>query len=424
MQIVILTIGTEGDVRPLVALGLGLKKLGHQVKIATDHSCQALVVDHGLEFAPLTGNFMEWMKQDKELQKRGLSPSAMAKAFQQRLLEMGQDWPEQGRNAAQGADLLIGNGMVYFLAQSLGEVFDIPVVESQLVPNMPSHHSPIMPLPAWMKNLPSSVNVALGHLTRQIVWYVYQPVYNDHIRPQLGLKAYPRFGPYYQKAFQRPKMFAFSPLLVEPRKKWPSRIQTTGPWMIETDSEWQPPAELLAFLEAGPKPVYIGFGSMLNHDAQAFTDMIQEAIEETGQRVILATGWGGLDATNMSEFCRDNIFSVGHIPHDWLLPRMAMAVHHGGAGTSHAVLRSGIPSVVVPVFGDQPFWAGRLERLGVAPPALPRETLTSADLTKAIAIAAGTQMQERAKSVAAKIRAENGVDNAIKSLQSFGLLSA
>lgn len=424
MQIVIFTIGTEGDVRPLVALAVGLKNQGHHVRVATDMSCQNLVVDHGLEFSPLTGDFMGWMYCDKDLQKRGLSTFAIAKAFQSQLLEMSQNWPEQGRQAAQGADLLIGNGMVYFLAQSLGEVFGIPVVETQLVPTMPSHHVPIMPLPGWMKSLPPAMNVGLGHLTRQIVWYVYQPVYNKVVRPRLGLAAYPRFGPYYQKKFQCPKMFAYSPYLIEPRKSWPSRIQTTGPWMLETSATWKPPSELLDFLRAGPKPIYIGFGSMFHHDAQAFTDMIQASIEETGQRVILATGWGGLHVKNMSEASRDKMLSVGHIPHDWLFPRIALAVHHGGAGTTHAVLRAGIPSVVVPVFGDQPFWARRLERLGVAPRALPRETLTSADLTKAITLASSTEMQARARVVATMQQAENGVDNAIKALQNFGLLSA
>ncbi|HBF29118.1 glycosyltransferase [Rhizobium sp.] len=422
MQIVILTIGTEGDVRPLVALGLGLKAEGHQVRVATDQSCEKLVVDHGLEFAPLNGDFMSWMRKDKSLQKSGLATLAMARAFQQQLLLMSQMWPEQGCAAAAGADLLIGNGMVFFLAAALGEMFNIPVIETQLVPTMPAEHPPIIPLPKSMQSLPQSVNVGLGHLTRQLIWHVYRPAYNQGVRPKLGLKPYPFWGPYYSKGFQHPKLLAYSPNLVEPRKTWPSLIQTTGSWVLEGRDAWEPPAELMRFLDAGPAPVYIGFGSMFHHDAASFTAMIRKAVDDAGKRVVLATGWGGLNLEPGAE--QDKIMSIGHVPHDWLFPRMALAVHHGGAGTTHAATRAGIPSVVVPVFGDQPFWAGRLEKLGVAPPALPRETLTAVDLTKAIKMADNPTMRRRAADVGRRLQAEHGVQNAINALRAFGVLPA
>lgn len=420
MQIVILTIGTEGDVRPLVALGVGLQNEGHQVRIATDTSCEKLVLDHGLEFTPLDGDFMNWMRSDKSLQQAGLSPLAMARAFQQQLLHMSQRWPQQGRRAAAGADLLIGNGMVFFLAAALGEALGIPVVETQLVPTMPAEHPPIIPLPKWMQALPPSFNVGLGHLTRQIVWQVYRPAYNRVVRPSLGLKPYPWCGPYYNRGFTHPKLLAYSPSLVQPRAVWPATIQATGPWILKGRESWEPPAELAQFLAAGPAPVYVGFGSMFHHDAASFTAMIRKAVEDTGKRVVLATGWGGLDLEPGA--ARDKIMSIGHVPHDWLFSRVALAVHHGGAGTTHAATRAGIPSVVVPVFGDQPFWAGRLEKLGIAPPALPRETLTAADLTKAINAAYDPAMRSRAEEIGRGLQAEQGVNNAIAALRRFGLL--
>ncbi|MBB4956022.1 UDP:flavonoid glycosyltransferase YjiC (YdhE family) [Agrobacterium vitis] len=405
--------------RPLVALGVGLKNAGHRVRIATDQSCRNLVVDHGLEFSPLDGDFVSWMRSDKGLQRQGLATRAMIAAFRHRLLQLCQDWPEQGMRAVEGADLLIGNGMVFFLAAALGETLGIPVVESQLVPTMPSQHSPVIPLPRWMQSLPPAANVALGHMIRQMIWHVYRPAYNMVVRPRLGLKPYPWFGPYYHRRFRHPKLLGYSACLVEPHKSWPSTIQTTGPWILEGGVDWQPPADLVSFLEAGPAPVYIGFGSMYHHDAAAFTAMIHQAIEDTGKRVILAAGWGGLNTQQRAD---NRIFNVGHLPHDWLLPRVALAVHHGGAGTTHAAIRAGIPSVVVPVFGDQPFWAGRLQRLGVAPPALPRETLTAADLTKAMTMADSPSMRARAATVGQRLRAEHGVDNAIKALREFGVL--
>lgn len=421
MQIVILTIGTEGDVRPLVALGVGLQNEGHQVKIATDQSCEKLVVDHGLEFGPLDGDFMSWMRSDKSLQQAGLSPLAMARAFQQQLLHMCQRWPEQGRHAAQGADLLIGNGMVFFLAAALGEALGIPVVETQLVPTMPAEHPPIIPLPRWMQGLPPAFNVGLGHLTRQMVWQVYRPAYNRVVRPSLGLKPYPWCGPYYDKGFRHPKLLAYSPTLVAPRAVWPATIQTTGPWILKGRGSWEPPAELVRFLDVGPAPVYVGFGSMFHHDAALFTAMIRKAVEDTGQRVVLATGWGGLDLEPGA--AQDKIMSIGHVPHDWLFSRVALAVHHGGAGTTHAAALAGIPSVVAPVFGDQPFWAARLEKLGIAPPAVPRETLTAAGLTDAINKASDPAMRSRAADIGRKLQAEHGVNTAIAALRRFQVLT-
>ncbi|MEZ2221792.1 glycosyltransferase [Rhizobium sp. RCC_161_2] len=420
MRIVIFTIGTEGDVRPLVALALGLRQGGHQVRIATDPSCADLVRENDIDYACLNGDFLAWMRSDQRTMERGLASFAIMAEARRRLLAMAVDWAEQGRAAAQGADLLIGNGMVYYLAASLGERLGVPVVESQLMPTLPSHTSPPLPLPPWMYRLPGFANKAFGHAARLLVWKTLKPAYNEIVRPALGLPAYPRFAPFQDKFLNHPRLFGFSPTLIEPSASWPEQTLVTGPWYLESREKWQPSEALMQFLESGPPLIYVGFGSMLNHDASGFTDKVLAAIKMTGKRAVLATGWGGLNAK--ADFDSSTIFALERAPHDWLLPRMALAVHHGGAGTTAAAARAGIPSVVTPVFGDQPFWAARLEHLGVAPRALPREKLTADTLAAAILAADAPQLRASAKKLAEKLEAEQGVESAIAALRAWGLL--
>jgi len=404
----------------LVALASGLRQAGHQVRIASDPSCADLVRDNEIEYAPLSGDFLAWMRGDQRTMERGLASLSIMAEARRRLLAMAINWPEQGCAAAQGADLLIGNGMVYYLTASLGECFRLPVVESQLMPTLPSHTPPPLPLPKWMLHLPGFANKALGHAMRLLVWNTLRPAYNEIVRPALGLPSYPFLAPFQQHFLAHPRLFAFSPTLIEPSGGWPEQTRVTGSWHLESGNTWTPPEPLVHFLESGAAPIYIGFGSMLHHDASGFTDMVLQAVKITGKRVVLATGWGGLrDRTDLDPA---QFFVLDKAPHDWLFPRMALAVHHGGAGTTAAAARAGIPSVVTPVFGDQPFWAARLERLGVSPAALPRGKLTAQSLATAIAVADTADMRMKARELGERIRTEQGVHEAIRTLEEWDLL--
>jgi UDP:flavonoid glycosyltransferase YjiC (YdhE family) len=172
----------------------------------------------------------------------------------------------------------------------------------------------------------------------------------------------------------------------------------------------------MAFLAAGAPPVYIGFGSMANRSPQKVAHLVPEALELSGQRGILAAGWGGLAQANLP----DHIFALDAIPHAWLFPRVAAVVHHGGAGTTAAGFRAGVPSILVPFTGDQPFWARRVTELGVGPQPIPRRKLTAERLASAIAAATTDQnMRARAAALGERIRAEDGVARAIEMIESF-----
>ncbi|MCJ8509876.1 glycosyltransferase [Rhizobium lemnae] len=420
MKILILTIGTEGDVRPLVALGVGLRARGHDVRIATHSMFRAVVEQHGLEFANLDGDFREWMSANKLALGRALKITEMLSAFRKQLRHIAVNWPEQGLAAAEGVDLIIGNGMVSQLGLALGERLGIPCVETQLVASFPSYNPPPIPLPAAMYNLPGPINYGLGWLARISMIGVVQPAYDEHVRPRLGLRPMGRQSPYRTLKADHLRLVAVSPSLVQRHVAWPDNIKIVGDWSLRESELWQPPTRLQDFLSDGESPVYIGFGSMYHVGAVELTALLHNVLRALNRRGIIATGWGGLDKT-IGHDAKHTIV-IEHAPHDWLFERVAMAVHHGGAGTTHAVARAGLPSVVMPVFGDQPFWASCLRRRGVAPAPIPREKATFKKLLKAFETALSESMQAKAKDLRNEIQRQDGVGRAISVLEAHGLL--
>jgi sterol 3beta-glucosyltransferase len=419
MNITIFSIGTQGDVRPFIALGLGLQAAGHKVCIASGKTCENLVTQHGLTYSALTADFLEVMAQDPRAIQRGLNPLALMTTARRHLKDMSQHWATEGLAAAKGADLLLGNGMMAVLANSLGEALNIPAVETHLQPVTPCPDIPPMMLTPPEKPRIGTVNEILYHVLRVITWRMLSAAYSP-VRKSLKLSALPWYGPYYrQKTEHRRILYGFSPALLPASPSWPAGVQVCGNWFLNGESQWQPSQDLEQFLADGDKPIYIGFGSMLSDDTDNLSAIIYDAIAKTGRRAILATGWGGLTAQTQNN---PNIFVIDGAPHDWLFPQVALAVHHGGAGTTAATIRAGIPSVVVPFFGDQPFWAWRLEQNGVAPNMLKRSALTALALAQAIGLASSDVMQAAAVKLSQKVAKEDGVQTAMALLEQWGLL--
>jgi UDP:flavonoid glycosyltransferase YjiC (YdhE family) len=239
--------------------------------------------------------------------------------------------------------------------------------------------------------------------------------YMNRWRKQLGLKALPWTGWYSLLDSKRlPTLYGYSPTVVPLPPDWPPHLHVTGYWFLDSASDWQPSAELQAFLEAGPAPVYVGFGSMTSEDPRQVTETVVQALHQAGQRGILLSGWGALHTADLPT----DVFCVETIPHDRIFPRMAAIVHHGGAGTTGAALRSGVPSFAVPFFGDQYFWADRTRRLGVGPMYIPQESLSRDNLAAAIRAAATDPLMEaRAAAVGKRIQAEKGIENAVATFE-------
>lgn len=210
-----------------------------------------------------------------------------------------------------------------------------------------------------------------------------------------------------------PVLHGFSELVFPQPHDWPKTASICGYWVSDECDSYSPSRELEAFLAAGSPPVYVGFGSMAGRDPERLGRIVIEALQKAGARGILATGWGGLKAETLP----DTIFKIGETPHTWLFPRMTAIVHHGGAGTTGAALRAGKPSVVVPFFGDQPFWGRLAHTLGVGSCPIPQKKLTVENLAAAIkSVTTNPLIRERASNLGEKILNDDGIGNAVASI--------
>ena len=231
---------------------------------------------------------------------------------------------------------------------------------------------PESPLTSW-------ANPISHRLTQQMIWQTTRAADKAAREQVLGMRPTGLFGPYRELA-KSLTLYGYSPSVVPKPADWDATQHVTGYWSLEPHAQWSPPEDLMRFLETGPAPVYIGFGSMGSRDPKASARLVLEALERSGQRGVLYSGWGGLSHDDLPP----SVFMVGSTPHSWLFPRMAAVVHHGGAGTTAAGLSAGVPSVVTPVMGDQPWWGRRVHDLGVGPRPVNRRHLTPEHLANAI----------------------------------------
>lgn len=419
MRITILAIGSRGDVQPLLALALGLQNTGrHRVRFAAPDNFESLVREYDLDFFPLgidTHRLIGAMGKVDGLESgRNFLPMFLGvlRAIKPMLaLLMERTWI-----SCQDAETIvfsyIGIG-AYHVAEKTG----VPCYMAATVPGLaptrayPNPDGIFPPLP-----LGGGYNRLTYSFSRQLLQVITGSFMNRWRRDTLHLPAVP-FGkyPYSQlRGKPVPVLGGYSSLIVPRPEDWGDHIHVTGYWFLDPKSNWQPPAPLVEFLQSGQPPVYVGFGSMANRNPWQTTRMVSEALEQAGQRGVLVTGWGGLAKANLSE----NLFVAKDVSHAWLFPRVSAVVHHGGSGTTGAGLRAGIPSVLVPHGGDQPFWAQRVAALGAGPQPIPRRQLTALRLADAITRAVtDTGIQERAKSLGELIRAEDGIGKAVEILE-------
>jgi len=248
-----------------------------------------------------------------------------------------------------------------------------------------------------------------------MMWQAFRSADNRALQERLGLEPSAFRGPF--RSFQDgtlPVLYGYSQHVIPVPRDWDDSNIVTGYWFLEPASQWQPSDSLLEFLESGPPPVYIGFGSMVNQDPEETASMVLTALDRSGQRGILGSGWSGIREDNLP----DAVHIVGSVPHAWLFPRMAAVVHHGGVGTTAAELGAGLPSILTPFFGDQPCWGRRVFELGVGPWPIPRRQLEVDSLARAISVAVSSkEMREKAVALGSSIRREDGVSEAVQVLE-------
>lgn len=412
MRIAIIALGTRGDVEPYIALGQGLKQTGYLVRLITHENYQQLVTSQGLEFCPMHGNVQEMMETTPkmvELLERGnfLAISVYtAKESQRAALQ----WAREGLVACQGMDLLIAGVGGLYISLAIAEKLNIPFLQAYIFPFTPTKIFPAILFPQSLGRLGGTFNLLSHYLFRQIMWQGSRTADKLARQQVLDLPVAPVFGPYNSVYLnQYPILYGFSPSVIPKPSDW-LNTHVCGYWFVDVATDWTPPPALLDFLQGGAPPIYIGFGSMGNRNPEATADLVLEALARTQQRAIMLSGWGGLRKENLP----NTVYLVDSVPHSWLFPRVAAVVHHGGAGTTAAGLRAGVPSIVIPFFGDQTFWGQRVADLGVGPEPIPRKQLTVERLARSIQQATiDLSMRQRAADLGMKIRAEDGIAEAV-----------
>lgn len=407
MKILLLSIGSRGDIQPFIALGLGLKKAGYEVAVCTAESHQSWVREYGLDYAHMTDEFMRLSETQEgraavESRKSGLKLIQKAKPMIRQMLD--DAWI-----ASQDIDAIVYHPKAmggYHIAEKLG----IPGFMSIPLPL----YTPTREFPVPILSPSLQLGGTFNRLTYKLLGLVGAPfagVVNDWREQVLNLRRRSSFASELKRSdgTDVPILYSYSPHVLPAPADWPVSAVATGYWFLPRQQDWQPPAELQAFLDAGTPPVYIGFGSMTGTNPEAKARLVLDALRKSGQRGLIATGWGGLKPSDLP----DDVMMIEQAPHDWLFEQVAAVVHHGGAGTTAAGLRAGRPTVICPFLADQPFWGWRVYQLGVGPEPIPQKKLTADLLASAIhAAVTDAEMRRRARELGEKIRAEDGVGRA------------
>ncbi|KAJ6783777.1 hypothetical protein PWT90_07682 [Aphanocladium album] len=445
LNIVIQIVGSRGDVQPFVALGKTLRDTyGHRVRIATHATFQQFVEDSGLEFFSIGGDPAELMAfmvknpglmpgfdalKSGEVSKRrrgieqilmgcwrscieagdGLGPPPRPHARHAPAMYSSQEMPGNPAHRPFVADAIIANPPSFahiHIAEKLG----IPLHMMFTMPWTPTRafQHPLANIQS--SNLDDTLTNNLTYTLVEIMtWQGLGDVINRFREKALELpELSPLWAPGLLTRLRISYTYCWSPALIPKPNDWGNNIDVSGFYFLDLASSYTPDPELAEFLNAGPPPVYIGFGSIVVDDPNAMTRMIFDAIHLAGVRALVSKGWGGLGADDVG--LPEGTFMLGNVPHDWLFQHVSAVVHHGGAGTTAAGIKAGKPTFVVPFFGDQPFWGSMIARANAGPEPVPYKDLTAEKLAAAITKCIEPETIEQAKALGQKIREEKGTD--------------
>lgn len=414
MHITIFVYGTWGDIRPHVVLGMALQKAGHQVQVVASRGYESWVRARNLGFYPLTTDVNTFAKENASLMDTGivqqfqLARKMLSPIFTQMGLEV--------LEATRQSDILMTVEFGFSLLFDVLRVNNLKTILLNPAPLNPTREFAFVgapPIPTWFP-FPQGYNRFSYTLVQRVQWMAMGGGRNEIAAKHLGLPK-SKFKDFQAALAVTPALTLVSKHLVQRPADWASHFQVTG-YLFDDDPDWKPPQELSDFLAAGDAPVYIGFGSMPDSKPQATTHLMMEAVQRSGKRAVILTGWAGLGAEDVPA----NIHMLKYAPHSWLFPRMAAVVHHGGAGTTAAGFRAGVPTVIVPHNADQPYWGRRANQLGVGTAPIPRKKLSVENLSAAIHQATSDRaMQDRAAELGRKIASEDGLSEAVKAVSEF-----
>ena len=395
-RIAIFALGSRGDVEPFLALALMLKSRGHDVVLAAPDDFRGMVGRYGIEFASIGSTIRDMLDLPDTRKAIAGNPLAIVKTAREQALPMIEGALDALEANGFDADVLIHHPKVMGVSD-LAEATGALVVCASPVPVEATAEFPIL---TSSRDL-GALNKASWLPLKGARW-----IYRDSLRSwrdTLGLK--PKWSPQdgTDAVFGAHRTLVATSKYVLPKPRdWSPNTFVTGYWRLPPDTEWTPDPNIVSFLEDGPPPIYIGFGSM--PVPEELSDMIAGALVYSSARAIVSAGWSGLSVKS------DYALNIGSVPHDWLFQRVAGVVHHGGAGTTAAGLRAGQPTLICPAGVDQPFWGRRVQRLGCGPEPLPMSAMERDTLAERIRATLRTaRYQQTSKALGLRIQGEDGL---------------
>ena len=391
MKITLLTIGSKGDVRPFIALGLGLKNAGSDITVATNSSFEQEITNWGLRFIPLDTDSGEM---------ESASPDVRV------LLDA--SW-----EAAQGADAIVYHPRI---------LAGFHILDKLRIPGFVASPSPML-TPSSDYSNPALGGRQLGGFLNRLSYTIaryasfpYAAVINKWRKDVLGLESRSRFAnDFVRDDGPIPILYCYSPNVLPFPKSQPPEMVVTGYWFLNSLKEWSPPKDLVDFLDAGDPPVYIELEIASAKYPRKLMKTILEAVEKAKHRAIIADGWDDLRASDLPA----SVFPAKSVPYDWLFPRVSTVIHSGRADILGQALRAGRTNVVFPSSPEETFWGKTVENLGVGPNPIPQRSLTASNFCNAILLGATYEiMRRRSNEIGRTIFCENGTGQAIDLINS------
>lgn len=412
-KILICTYGTRGDVEPFLALAKRLQTVGCEVLLATSERFEAFAQDHGVPILPMSDESLAAIETpDGRAMLEGGAGLFQRLAAGIRLARrsgpinaalMVQIW--------EAAQHLAPHAIIYhsklFAAPHVAEKLGIPAflgtLQPMIVPTsaFPAMGIPALKLPGFNRFSYKLVNASFGALRKSVNRFRKHSL---SLPPIKGARAV-LFPP---GAGTIPVLHAHGRTVLPRPEDWPDHAHVTGYWRLPPPADFVPPPNLLTFLDNGPKPVFVGFGSMTSMDPKTLGALVAGALRQAGQRGVIAKGWADLEVDG-----GDDVIAIPPVPYSWLFPRMAAVVHHGGAGTTAEGFHAGAPTLICPFVGDQPGWAQLSVGLGVGARPVKRSRLTQDRFAAAITEVTGDPgLRKNAQALAVRLAEEDGVKNA------------
>ena len=399
MKFVVVTYGTEGDTRPLAALSRSLMDTGHEVRLLADAATLDSALALGVSAEPLAGDIKQSLRPSKESR-----PTDTARALARIANLNTETWLRQIVSVGKGCDAIIVSALASFVGLSAAEYLGVRAIGAGFIPITPTADFPPPLLPPGV--VPRWLNRASYGWVNSLVWRLLRKSTNVARARVCSL-------PPRKKVWtDHPILYGVSPSLLPRPRDYPPNVYMCGQW-VPPAPEWSPPRDLVDFLAAGEPPLYLGFGSMAGLIQPRLLKELIAAV--SGRRVLFSPGWSEVSPAELPP----GFFVVRDTPHSWLFPQTSVVIHHGGAGTTHSAACAGVPSVVVPLAGDQFFWADRLYRLGVAPGPVKARSLRAATLARSIGLAERREVRARSAVLGAQMAAENGLARAISAIETL-----